>query len=59
MLSTHDEALHADRALKAGARGYLMKHEAPGVLLAALRKVLDGEIYVSPRMGSILLQRWH
>jgi DNA-binding NarL/FixJ family response regulator len=57
MLSMHDESLYAERALRAGARGYVMKQEAPAILLAAIRKVLDGEIYISGRMGATLLRR--
>lgn len=57
MLSMHDESLYAERALRAGARGYIMKQEAPPIMLAALRKVLTGEIYVSEKMGATLLQR--
>jgi len=52
MLSMHDEALYAERALKAGARGYVMKHEAPEVVLKAIRRVLSGEVYVSENMSS-------
>jgi len=57
MLSMHDEQLYAERALRAGARGYIMKQEPPTVVLAALRRVLDGQVYVSERMGATLLQR--
>src|SRR6476620_1101074 len=42
ILSMHDESLYAERALRAGARGYLMKQEPPDVLLGAIRKVLAG-----------------
>ena len=47
VLSMHDESLYAERALRAGARGYIMKQEAPANILRALRRVLRGEIYVS------------
>jgi DNA-binding NarL/FixJ family response regulator len=57
ILSMHDESLYTERALRAGARGYIMKHEAPPVLLSAIRKVLLGEVYVSDKMGATLLQR--
>ncbi len=50
VLSMHDETLYADRALRAGARGYLMKREALDSVIAAVRTVLDGDIYVSPAM---------
>lgn len=57
MLSMHDEALYTERALRAGASGYIMKQEAPDALLAAIRKVLSGQVYVSDKMGATLLQR--
>lgn len=57
MLSMHDESLYTERALRAGAKGYIMKQEAPPVLLAAIRKVLGGAVYVSDKMGATLLQR--
>jgi len=50
VLSMHDESLFADRALRAGARGYLMKREALDSVITAVRTVLDGDIYVSPTM---------
>ncbi|MCA1659159.1 MAG: response regulator transcription factor [Verrucomicrobiaceae bacterium] len=51
VLSMHDETLYADRALRAGASGYLMKREALDSVIAAVRAVLQGEIYVSPAMS--------
>ena len=57
ILSMHDESLYAERALRAGARGYIMKQEAPQTLLSAIRKVLEGEVYVSDNMGATLLHR--
>lgn len=57
MLSMHDEALYAERALRAGASGYVMKQEAPTILLAAMRKVTSGQVYVSDKMSATLLQR--
>jgi DNA-binding NarL/FixJ family response regulator len=57
ILSMHDEMLYAERALRAGARGYIMKQEAPETLVGAIRKVLGGETYVSPTMGGTLLRR--
>jgi DNA-binding NarL/FixJ family response regulator len=50
VLSMHDEALYAERALRAGARGYVMKHETSKSVLASIRRVLGGEIYVSERI---------
>jgi DNA-binding NarL/FixJ family response regulator len=55
MLSMHDESLYALRALRAGALGYVMKAEALSHILTALRKVLDGEIYVSPQFSERLI----
>ncbi len=55
VFSMCDESLYAERALRAGARGYVMKTEPTGVLLQAIRKVADGQIYVSDRMTTRLL----
>ena len=57
VLSMHDEALFAERALKAGARGYIMKQEAIGGLIGAIRQVVAGRIYVSGRVSQEVLQR--
>jgi DNA-binding NarL/FixJ family response regulator len=50
VLSLHDENLYAERALRAGASGYIMKRASTAEVLTALRKVLDGEIYLSEKM---------
>ncbi len=50
VLSMHDEALYAERALRAGARGYVMKHEMSKNVLASIRRVIGGEVYVSDRI---------
>ena len=50
VLSMHDEALYAERALRAGARGYVMKHETSKNVLACIRRVLGGGTYVSERI---------
>ncbi|GIX49665.1 MAG: DNA-binding response regulator [Candidatus Tectimicrobiota bacterium] len=55
VLSIHDETLYAERVLRAGGRGYVMKQEATETLLQAVRQVLRGELYLSPRMASRLL----
>lgn len=55
VLSMHDEALFALRALRAGAKGYVMKAEAMNHVIAAMRKVLTGEIYVSPSFSERLV----
>jgi DNA-binding NarL/FixJ family response regulator len=57
VLSMHDEALYADRALRAGARGYIMKREAITGLVGAIRTVLGGRIYVSEAMTQAILER--
>ena len=50
VLSMHDETLYAERALRAGARGYVMKHETSKSVLASIRRVIEGDIYVSERI---------
>ena len=55
VVSMHDEALYAERALRAGARGYVMKREALDSILQAVRSVIDGEIYISPSMTKRML----
>jgi DNA-binding NarL/FixJ family response regulator len=55
MLTMHDESLFALRALRAGARGYLMKIDPATEMIAALRKVLRGELYVTPRFRERLV----
>ncbi|NUQ64235.1 MAG: response regulator transcription factor [Pirellulales bacterium] len=53
--SIHDESLFAERALRAGAMGYINKQEATEKVIDAVRQVLRGEIYLSPRMSNRLL----
>jgi DNA-binding NarL/FixJ family response regulator len=55
--SMHEETLFAERVLQAGAMGYVTKQEPPETLLGAIRQVLRGEVYLSPRMTSRLLHR--
>ncbi len=57
ILSMHDETLHAERALAAGARGYIMKHEAVHNLIGAIRCVASGKTYVSPQMSERIVAR--
>lgn len=57
MVSMHDEAVYAERALRAGARGYVMKQEPGEVLVTAIREVLKGNIYLSKPMHAKLLNR--
>ena len=55
VISMHDELIYAERALKAGARGYIMKEAGGENLLAAIRQILAGQIYVSARMSGRIL----
>jgi DNA-binding NarL/FixJ family response regulator len=55
VLSMHEEALYAERALQAGARGYIMKHETVDLIVDAIRKVRCGEVYLSVKMTSEML----
>jgi DNA-binding NarL/FixJ family response regulator len=57
VLSMHDEELYAERALRAGARGYIMKREATRNVILAIRRVQQGEIYLSPRAAAALAQK--
>ena len=57
VLSMHDETLYAERALRAGARGYIMKQEPPEQVMVALRQVRSREIYLSESMGKRMLQQ--
>jgi DNA-binding NarL/FixJ family response regulator len=58
VLSMHDESIYAERALRAGAQGYIMKQEATEKVLVALRRILTKEIYVSERIANRMLQRY-
>ena len=55
ILSMHDESLYAERALRAGARGYITKNEASAKVMTALRQVLAGEIYVGTKAATKIL----
>ena len=55
VLSIHDESLYAERAMRVGARGYVMKREAPQTIVKAIRTVLDGKQYLSDRVKEKLL----
>src|SRR4051812_7464405 len=56
VLSMHDESLYAERALRAGAMGYVMKQEPQQTVMAAIRRVLNGETYLSEKMSAKLLR---
>lgn len=51
VISMHDEALYAERVLRAGGRGYIMKEEGPEKILKAIRQVLEGQMYLSGKMS--------
>jgi DNA-binding NarL/FixJ family response regulator len=56
-LSMHDENLYAERSLRAGAMGYIMKQEATESVILAIRRILNGEIYVSDRMAGKMVRK--
>jgi DNA-binding NarL/FixJ family response regulator len=58
ILSMHDELIYAERALRAGANGYIMKQVATEKVLVAVRRILAGEIYVSDRIANRMLKHY-
>lgn len=56
-ISMHDESVYAERALRAGARGYIMKQEPRNVLINAIREVLKGNIFLSKNLQAQVLKR--
>ena len=58
ILSMHDESIYAERALRAGAHGYIMKQEATEKVLIAVRQILDDKVYVSDRIANRMLQQY-
>jgi DNA-binding NarL/FixJ family response regulator len=56
VISMHDESLYAERVLRAGGRGYIMKQEGGKKLMLAIRQVLDGKIYVSEKISAEILE---
>ena len=58
VLSMHDEMLYAERALRAGASGYLMKSEATQKVIPAIRAVLAGEVFVSAQVSALLARKF-
>src|SRR6516225_1529503 len=58
ILSMHDESIYAERALRAGANGYIMKQEATEKVLTAVRQILRQKIYVSDRIANRMLQHY-
>ena len=57
-LSMHDESLYAERCLKAGAKGYIMKKEAPENVIVALKKILKGDVHISDVLSAKLLHKF-
>jgi DNA-binding NarL/FixJ family response regulator len=57
VVSMHDESLYADRALRAGAQGYVMKNQPIQIVRAAIFKVLSGEIFLSEKMSTSVLAK--
>lgn len=57
ILSMHDESVYAERALRAGAKGYVTKNEASTAVLQAIRQIVKGEIYLNPRFMSRMVSR--
>jgi DNA-binding NarL/FixJ family response regulator len=58
VLSMHDEALYAERALRAGARGYIMKREATKRILQVIRSVRAGKLYLSDKMAMLMAEKF-
>jgi DNA-binding NarL/FixJ family response regulator len=58
VLSMHDELLYAERALRAGARGYVMKREAAKKVIEAIRCVLAGQLYVSDKIAALMAEKF-
>lgn len=58
VLSMHEEELYAERAMRAGARGYVRKRETSKNILAAIRRVLEGGIYISQKLSNTMAQKF-
>ena len=58
ILSMHDETIYAERALRAGANGYIMKQEATEKVLVAIRRILQGDVYLSERLTNTMLHHF-
>jgi DNA-binding NarL/FixJ family response regulator len=58
MLSMHDESIYAERVLRAGANGYIMKQEATELVLTAIRRILDGQVYLPERVATRMLRQY-
>ena len=58
ILSMHDESSYAERSLRAGANGYIMKQEATEKVLIAIRRILQGKVYLSERLTNRMLEQY-
>lgn len=58
ILSMHDESIYAERAMRAGANGYIMKQEATEKVLIAIRRILQGDVYLSDRLTTTMLHQF-
>src|ERR1700752_759395 len=58
ILSMHDESIYAERAMRSGANGYIMKQEATEKVLIAIRRILQGDVYLSDRLTNAMLQQF-
>ena len=58
ILSMHDESIYAERAMRAGANGYIMKQEATERVLVAIRRIMQGDVYLSDRLTNSMLQQY-
>jgi DNA-binding NarL/FixJ family response regulator len=57
ILSMHDESLYAERALRAGAKGYIMKHQATEKVITAIHHILNGDLYISDEMSAKMVSK--
>jgi DNA-binding NarL/FixJ family response regulator len=57
IVSRHDEEIYAERAIRAGAKGYLMKLEAGDAIVSAIRQILNGGLYLSQKVGSQIIMK--
>lgn len=58
ILSMHEESTYAERSLRAGANGYIMKQEATERVLVAIRRILEGKVYLSERLTNKMLEQF-
>ena len=58
VLSMHDESLYAERALRAGARGYIMKREAAKKIIDGIRSVMAGRLFISEKISAVMAEKF-